>query len=545
MLGLAVMSVLGIGTFKVAQHLENKKNIRVEQENVQMIAQRVGAAYSSLGRYPTQITSAALEDRLLPIQMISGGSLRSAWGSSVGLSTTTIDGRANTGLEIAYASVPAKSCAPLAMSAGSGMFNVEINGTSVLDSDGNVDPLLSARECGNSASQVVFTYYSGASGLALAAPPGLCVDDPSNPLCSAPAPPASITPPPPSAPPVVVPATYTQTGSQTGTCPGALITTSGSSTFPQSRSRTTTYSCPDPWGAVVSSTTPWSPWSPTAGEVCFTACVAPPTTNNTESQTASCPPGQVTSSGSSTFGQTRTRTNTYACPTPTGSYSSNPATYTPWGPLASAVCAPSCSAPPPERRPAPYTAACPAGWTGTHTNWMTYESRTWSCPSPTGPATVSGWAWGGTPGSFVNYGDCVAPPACGPAPAPGSRTLACPAGQVGSITQTHGWNSAAAPTCWVAGGWTTTSNTCATPPPPTGCAVLTDRYGGTMDAHDAYYGISYSVNGAWNGCSAYARDGDTYTISGSQTGWGGGAHDYWGWDYEEFTRRSGAACGNP
>lgn len=111
-----------------------------------------------------------------------------------------------------------------------------------------------------------------------------------------------------------------------------------------------------------------------------------------------------------------------------------------------------------------------------------------------------------------------------------------------------------------------------------GCAILVDYYSGTLDAHDAYYAIEYTINGAYNGCSAssrddgpagwdrcrigapaynggtvlgemqwanVARDGDTYVTTGSQTGWQVGRHEYWGWDYNQYERRSGAACGAP
>ena len=72
-----------------------------------------------------------------------------------------------------------------------------------------------------------------------------------------------------------------------------------------------------------------------------------------------------------------------------------------------------CEVPNPstERRPKPYTGNCSAGYYGTYSNWLTYEKRTWSCPDVVGSPVVSGWVWDGTPGTFVDNGDCKTCPA--------------------------------------------------------------------------------------------------------------------------------------
>jgi type II secretory pathway pseudopilin PulG len=157
-LGVAVVSILGVGAFTLANRLEEKKEIRIEQNNVQEIAQRVGSAYSSVGRFPGTLRQSAIGDGLLPSDMVRGTQLQNVWGSSVDLRTTTIDGKADAGMEIVYASVPKSGCAPLAISAGSGMFDVEIDGVSVMDAEGNVDPLAAGARCNAPAAEVVFTY---------------------------------------------------------------------------------------------------------------------------------------------------------------------------------------------------------------------------------------------------------------------------------------------------------------------------------------------------------------------------------------------------
>jgi hypothetical protein len=64
---------------------------------------------------------------------------------------------------------------------------------------------------------------------------------------------------------------------------------------------------------------------------------------------------------------------------------------------------------------------------------------------------------------------------CPPQPAAQTRTTACPTGQVGSYQQTSIWQSAAAPTCWVAGTWLPSSppaGACTTPVVPVVVAIV-------------------------------------------------------------------------
>lgn len=111
------------------------------------------------------------------------------------------------------------------------------------------------------------------------------------------------------------------------------------------------------------------------------------------------------------------------------------------------------------------------------------------------------------------------------------------------------------------------SNTCANIPTNVCAVALDSEYqSGTSDTRDAYYNILYTIQGVPGGCSSNyrdntdpgycdtqalgrdawmnaARDGERYTVSGSSSGWGGGAGEFWGWTIEVFERRSGAACG--
>lgn len=160
-----------------------------------------------------------------------------------------------------------------------------------------------------------------------------------------------------------------------------------------------------------------------------------------ETEIQACPAGQL---GSITMQRL------LSCPT-----SYEDAVPGPWTQTAN-TCAPACELPTPnpvaETRPG---GSCPVGQLGTIT-----ESRTltYSCPAPTGSPTVEHSEWS------VSENTC-APICVAPAPSTDSRTLECPAGQLGEIVQeqTTTW-TCPAPTgspVSTTSGWTTTSNTCA------------------------------------------------------------------------------------
>lgn len=191
------------------------------------------------------------------------------------------------------------------------------------------------------------------------------------------------------APACVLPTPSTQT--QSIACPSGQI----SSVAPYSANgitQTQTASCPAASGSYI-----WSAWT-TTGNTCALKCVAPAPSSQVNTATGSCPGGQVLSNGASTFAQSQSRSVTYSCPSPTGSYSTAYGAYSALSPTAAqAGCAPICT--PPART---YTSTgCPAGQLGT----ISYYADG-GCTAPNGTAYYGGWvAYSNTCAPV-----CVAPP---------------------------------------------------------------------------------------------------------------------------------------
>lgn len=508
LLVVAGSSLLAAGGFAVYQNASTNQSIKTEQSNIQAIASNAERVYGALGNYQGLTTSEAITKKVPPSSMISSGGLMSRWSKPVLVSPANIDGKSNAGLKISYQAVPASACAKLASAASEGMTDVEVGGQSVFD-NGKLNVGRSITRCNaSSSSDVVFTYYGAASGLAgNVLPP---VNLPATPPTSLP-PPAS---PPPAPPPVVAPPPPSPG------C-GAAPTTPATGTTPAGQACSfiwNSVAAPTCWasmplcvpispvgpGVPTAPSTPSAVSPPVSPPVSTPSCVVPsPATrlcatgscvdgvagsvSSPNAGTFTCPGGQLIStpgaylyagSAPRTRTQTVTRNETASCPDPFGavrwnSSTTNPATYSPWN--ESYSCAPICVAP----GPAPQSQAGP---------------------------TLS------APGSDV------------------TRTLECPAGQVGSITQvssgvvysasiqtrtltysclapiggyqttTPAWSAPQA-TGWGApqavGNWSTVGNTC-TPAIPT-CADGSRQMAAWFSADYSEIPISPSIPVAWFG----------------------------------------------
>jgi len=226
------------------------------------------------------------------------------------------------------------------------------------------------------------------------------------------------------------------------------------------------------------------------------------------------------------------------------------------------------------------TEFCPTGQYGRLTSTW---GRTSTCRDST---SATGAEWGNWIRKTATTGECAA---CTPKDELEERkvpvNVGCPAGQTGANTyvsvqqrtrrgtfnciQGSNGTQPTNPDSWSEWtAWTQTEtrdavNTCAAP--ANSCYVMTDWQTGTSDTRDAYWSISYTVKGVPFSCSIsmrdgrdpgvctqqalslsawilQANDGETYMTSGSEGGWGGGAGEFWTWDYNVYERRSGAAC---
>ena len=169
MLATGAMTLLSGAAFAIYQSSANNTDVRAEQANIHTIARNADMTYGALGSYAGLTIAQAIADRVPPVSMNSGVGLTSRWAQPVILEPTSIDGRPNAGLKIVYHAVPTRACLKLAAAASGGMYDLEIDDTSVFHRGNNGRPTIldiqaATQRCRNPA-RLAFTYYGGATGL--------------------------------------------------------------------------------------------------------------------------------------------------------------------------------------------------------------------------------------------------------------------------------------------------------------------------------------------------------------------------------------------
>lgn len=283
--------------------------------------------------------------------------------------------------------------------------------------------------------------------------------------------------------------------------------------------------------------------TPDGSETCTTpaaACALPTpstetdTENGTETQALPCPVGQ-TGEIIQSRPRTRTRTRTAYCPAPTGAYSWNDwsawSSWTAtggWTTTTNTCVAIPCSGPSSQTQWTNASAACQAGYTGTHT-WQKEQVQNRTCNA----GTWSGWSsWTDTGNTRSDVNTCVVATCSGSS----SQTQwvgasqACPAGYTGNNTwdkeqiQSRTCNSGT----WSGyGAWSDTGNTrnvvntCA-PATCSGPSSQTQWVGASAACQAGYAGShtwekeqvqSRTCNlGTWSGWTSWSDTGGTRNV---------------------------------
>ena len=506
LLTLGAMSAMALAVYAVLGPASASAQVKREQDNLRHLSAAVDQSFGLLGNFSGVSTARVLEDGLAPTGMRSGGDLRTAWGTGVGVHPYAVGGVPGKAFLGSYPLAPAEVCARLASAMARDAFDIRVEGRSVY-ADGRLDPAIAAEQCGQgSVASMEFVFHSGlVSGQsAVAAPvvlppsaptitpppstppvitipdtPGVDPVEPGTPAVPPPAAPPPVLPPPVASPgtpaPVGAPPPFSNPPPPPVTPPGTVCEVPATQTrrvrcpagqAGQVDQQRVGYCADEPGGRYEAWQTPrYDAWTET-GRTCA-ACPAPSTETATRwtGTTGSCPSGTL---GTHTWErqQRRQRSVSYACESsPWTQPGPTYGTWSPWNNTGSIrnevnTCEAVCVAPSPETETRTRT-NCPAGQVGTITEQRT---TTYACPAPTGlpTSTTSGWSVVSNTCSAV----CVAPAPTTTAitrlATPQTRD-ACPAGYTGSTPQIRTGTEA---------GTRTTTWAC---PSPTGSPTSTTR----------------------------------------------------------------------
>jgi len=469
---LGLTTVVAGVTYTVYVQTDRARTVAQEGQTLQQLNRTIQASYASSANFD-QLNAASVDrDQLFPREVKeTGGVGQSQWGGPILITGTTLvspSGTPASGFAITYEGVPTALCTRFASQGAPGFYDTKIGGQSVIHRK-SVDMVAVVNQCALAPTSTVQFIASRGNTTNLDNPVlAACVPPaPTFPTLTCPAGQrSSIGPayrfdgitqevdyfcngaygaggteaPKPYAntctPICVAPAPFNDTVSQTTPCAPGRVTPAGAASFAQTESRTLTYSCPIPVGAYSTTTPAYSPWSPLETAACAPQCVAPAPTTGTQTQTASCPSGQVLPSGATTFTQSQSRPVSYSCPAPTGAYATAFGTYGPWSPTAAAAgCSPACiplaATVATQYQWVGVNAGCPAGYTGAHTyqkQQAQLVTTVYTCLSIIGlsvGANVYG-PWLDTGAIQGDSNTCTAPPPPPPACAPAVGQLGGP-----------------------------------------------------------------------------------------------------------------------
>lgn len=450
LLTLGAMSAMALAIYAVLGPASASAQVKREQDNLRSLSGAVDKSFGLLGNFSGVSTARVLEDGLAPTGMRSGGDLRTAWGTGVGVHPYAVGGVPGNAFLVSYPLAPAEVCARLASAMARDAFDIRVEGRSVY-ADGRLDPAIAAEQCGQgSVASMEFVFHSGlVSGQsAVAAPvvlppsaptitpppstppvitipdtPGVDPVQPGTPAVPPPAAPPPVLPPPAASPgtpaPVGAPPPFSNPPPPPVTPPGTVCEVPATQTrrvrcpagqAGQVDQQRVGYCADEPGGAYEAWQTPrYDAWTET-GRTCA-ACPAPSTETATRwtGTTGSCPSGTL---GTHTWErqQRRQRSVSYACesspwtqPGPTFG------TWSPWSNTGSIrnevnTCEAVCTLPNPstdtdtQTRTATQTIGCPIGQLGERIQERP-EQRTRTrravCPAPTGSWNWGAWsAWG-------------------------------------------------------------------------------------------------------------------------------------------------------
>lgn len=495
LLVIGAVSIMSLAVYGIFFASDVTAEVKTEQNNLNQLSTAVDRSFGLTGGFSGLSLDRAQQEGLLPSTYQRSGATRTEWGSTIDVRANTV-ARANDSFIIDYASVPANACSKLAAAMAPNVYGLRIGGANVMTPEG-LNAAAAASAC-SAGARMEFIYYSGLTSGTAVATPGLTL--PTAPPSVDPANPTTPTGPVAGAPSVddATPGTPGVVAPGTPVAPPPVA--------PPAPAAPSVPSTPQP----IPGTTPGGTPPP------LSRCVPDPVRTNDRS-VAGCPAGQ--------WGLVQQQQATSSsCP------EAWDAPVTTWGAWYNT--GNTCQ-------------ACPAARQERTTQWVT---RSAACPS--GTTGMASQQWEQQAFRNISYN--------------------CPAGTTSSPPATVGGWSA-----WSDTGVAQAINTSGCtpiPPPANGCSVMTDWSTGVLDVSDAYYSISYSLNGGGNSCSVSMRDdgpsgagsgkcnqgsngildmsqweqqaadGDTYYIGGSQSGWGGGRGEFWGYDNYTYVRVSGAAC---
>lgn len=158
LLAFAAFVVVGLVLHSWVNRQPGQELVSKEAQNIRQLADSVWNSYAPEG-FDELTTASAIQAQLIPAPMLraTGAPVRSAWGGSVELLPHGVRQEAD-GFLVRYLQLPPAACSQLAKAMQPMVYDIRVNGESVMPSAG-ADSLDLQRACGLGQATVDFIYH--------------------------------------------------------------------------------------------------------------------------------------------------------------------------------------------------------------------------------------------------------------------------------------------------------------------------------------------------------------------------------------------------
>ncbi|WP_207389173.1 type 4 pilus major pilin [Marinobacter halodurans] len=155
--GVVVAGLVAAAVLAAGKDLIGGTEVDGEQSKLDVIQKNVKDLYSQRANFSNLDQSAAIDGGVFPSSMVSDGSAFNKWNGNVTVAAANdTAGNTDRGFEVVWEGVEEDSCSKMAT--GTSADEVSIDGTSVTDSTGQVDPADAAQQCAGGAADITFLY---------------------------------------------------------------------------------------------------------------------------------------------------------------------------------------------------------------------------------------------------------------------------------------------------------------------------------------------------------------------------------------------------
>lgn len=156
---IAVIMIMIGGVFAAKNKLFASNKAQIETRRATQIAADITSYYQGLGRnsYAGIANQVAIDNGLVPQEMVSGADLLNSWAGTVTIAPTNLGAGVNNAVQLTYTNVPREECTKMVAGTAQNAAQVQVNGQVVkaFGAAVAVDPAVLGQRCNDPTANVI------------------------------------------------------------------------------------------------------------------------------------------------------------------------------------------------------------------------------------------------------------------------------------------------------------------------------------------------------------------------------------------------------